>query len=428
MTLPLPFGEPHWPRGTRPDPRPAPSPPALADRPDAAFSVAEEVARVFGQAGIETGGGERWAVAKGVAEALGTDVPRLKAELSRRAGPAGVHRAVRLAGDAELRGLAGAGAVAGAPRRVHLCSWSAVAPLLEAPADERAPAAWEVAGRPGPPGRPAAPDELRWKPARSPADLCRGGREGREAMASLLPVFVDGCREQHEPYRYLALRATEQLLGAAAARGWLADSAEGVCASLRLALNTFEPRFVGLACHLLRHVLRLAGEGLRDGSARGRARREDARRVARTLLGRLRALVPVLGLYWASRERVAVPPKGCLPPTGSATARGRPVEYGSRTCRTCGKGVDGERTVAVRGLEGADGGPVRTRAAVNRADDGRPGVRTWAIGELVEETLRDVEDVLGSEGTRVIKSFMPTWENVTGYERAGGAGGMGVGR
>lgn len=66
----------------------------------------------------------------------------------------------------------------------------------------------------------------------------------------------------------------------------------------------------------------------------------------------------------------------------------------------------------VRGMVGEDGAPVTAKAAVRMTEDGRPGVAVWVIGELVEETLRDVERCLGKTGTKVIKSYMPTWENV----------------
>ena len=39
-------------------------------------------------------------------------------------------------------------------------------------------------------------------------------------------------------------------------------------------------------------------------------------------------------------------------------------------------------------------------------------MRVWAMGELVEEMLRDLETALGKEATRTIKCHMPTWENV----------------
>lgn len=61
---------------------------------------------------------------------------------------------------------------------------------------------------------------------------------------------------------------------------------------------------------------------------------------------------------------------------------------------------------------GVEGRPATAKPIVRVRDHGRRGVRVWAMGELVEEMLRDLETALGKEATRTIKCHMPTWENV----------------
>lgn len=106
-------------------------------------------------------------------------------------------------------------------------------------------------------------------------------------MFDLFPALVDGCREQHEPYRFLAVRATEQVVEAAARRGVLASLVDPLMSSVRLMLNTFEPRFVALACHILRHFLGQVATLTAGGGAKGVE-------VGRAVLSKVKWLVPVL--------------------------------------------------------------------------------------------------------------------------------------
>lgn len=71
----------------------------------------------------------------------------------------------------------------------------------------------------------------------------------------------------------------------------MASMLPGICSSIRLVINTFEPRFVGIGCHILRRILRLI---LDEASSQATARRKKSVEAAQAVLERLKTLVPVL--------------------------------------------------------------------------------------------------------------------------------------
>ncbi|KAG2486832.1 hypothetical protein HYH03_014515 [Edaphochlamys debaryana] len=74
-------------------------------------------------------------------------------------------------------------------------------------------------------------------------------------VATWLPVFLDGIREYDEPYRFLAVRGSEELLYKAG--DTIHTFAESLVLPLKLALDTREPTAVAVALQLMGAALAL---------------------------------------------------------------------------------------------------------------------------------------------------------------------------
>ncbi|CAG9467122.1 unnamed protein product [Pedinophyceae sp. YPF-701] len=254
---------------------------------------------------------------------------------------------------------------------------------------------WEEVGtRASVQAEQARPAEVRWKEGLKPATM------PEERFRSLLPLLVDGCREQHEPYRHLALRATEELAEAGAHRGLLAGVMPQIVHRLRLAVNTFEVSHVCMVMHLMKMFLKLA---------------EVEPAVAAELLSAVRQTCPVLLLFRNSAKKVKVPPVGCLPLAGTFSGRPAPPPLPGdppRTCGVCGKPVDRVPMIKVRGRFDELGQPLMVKKTMDRVAEGRRGVRTWAMAELVQSTFEEAIEVMGAPALKVIKSYIPTFEYI----------------
>ncbi|GLI63604.1 hypothetical protein VaNZ11_006612, partial [Volvox africanus] len=139
-----------------------------------------------------------------------------------------------------------------------------------------------------------------------------------EQFRQQLALAFDGVREGHEPFRFLASRAVEDLLAAAPTRGsQVAAAAPELVAPLKLCLNTMQPQLVGGLLLLLIRLLRC----------------HPAVPVA--LAPYCRHLLPGLAVFRSHRRPLKLPAPVCLPPTGSFSGSGAPHGSASRSCRVC---------------------------------------------------------------------------------------------
>ncbi|KAG2427630.1 hypothetical protein HXX76_012281 [Chlamydomonas incerta] len=92
--------------------------------------------------------------------------------------------------------------------------------------------------------------------ARSSAFTAWGSElPGEVDPATWLPVFMDGIREYEEPYRFLAIRGSEDLMYRAG--DTLHHFADALVAPLKVALDTREPTTVAVALQLMNNAIRL---------------------------------------------------------------------------------------------------------------------------------------------------------------------------
>ncbi|PNW86730.1 hypothetical protein CHLRE_02g095115v5 [Chlamydomonas reinhardtii] len=81
---------------------------------------------------------------------------------------------------------------------------------------------------------------------------------GEVEPATWLPVFMDGIREYEEPYRFLAIRGSEDLMYKAG--DTLHQFADALVAPLKVALDTREPTTVAVALQLMNNAITLDPE------------------------------------------------------------------------------------------------------------------------------------------------------------------------
>lgn len=260
-------------------------------------------------------------------------------------------------------------------------------------------------------------DALVWAPGSEPKYM------DSVTFIKLFSVIVDGLREQHEQYRYVAFKATLEMIDAAAERGILHKAVPNITAKLRLALNTLSPHFVALALYMVRYVLKKTAEDPRIPAA---------------MLPEYAKLLPPVCRFARSKDRVHVPPKGCLVAAGrweSGTPSMSESAGPPTVCAVCGKPCEVQRVQKVRvpgyrppsaaghgqGQGAADDERERfgarpataqtVKRVMDKAADGRK-VERFVLRELVDETLRDMCRYGGPEGRRIVKKYHPTHEYV----------------
>ena len=81
-----------------------------------------------------------------------------------------------------------------------------------------------------------------------------------------------------------------------------------------------------------------------------------------------------------------------------------------RTCRTCGKNVDKQRFIVVRGRKDENGKPIKVKKRFDRTADGRAGVKEHILGELIDSLLVRMVSLMGTDAYRVIQSHCPTFQ------------------
>ncbi|GIM01709.1 hypothetical protein Vretimale_6449 [Volvox reticuliferus] len=236
-----------------------------------------------------------------------------------------------------------------------------------------------------------------------------------EQFRQQLALAFDGVREGHEPFRFLASRAVEDLLAAAMTRGsQVAAAVPELVAPLKLCLNTMQPQLVGGLLLLLIRLLRC----------------HPAVPVA--LAPYCRHLLPGLAVFRSHRRLLELPAPVCLPPTGSFSGSGAPHGSVSRSCRICGVPVYREyekaagwelevpkplvwgtpeaAAIAQAGLgnkpAAAPAAAVEPSAAAAKRLPGRM-CRRYTLESLIEEVLGLMAASGGETASRVIRNYVP---------------------
>ncbi|GLC37620.1 hypothetical protein PLESTB_001667200 [Pleodorina starrii] len=215
-----------------------------------------------------------------------------------------------------------------------------------------------------------------------------------------LALALDGIREGHEPFRFLASRAVEALLAAPGRGTLVAGAIPELVAPLKLCLNTMQPQLVGGALLI---IIRLLGCHPSVASALGPF---------------LRHLLPTLAVFRSHRRPLELPAPVCLPPTGSFSGSGAPRGSVSRACRVCGAPVFRECDKAAAAREGVAvawaGSPEVAAAAGSAAAEGTAAKRLpgrmcsrYTLESLVEEVLGMLAGGGGEVARRLIRSYIP---------------------
>ncbi|GFR45806.1 hypothetical protein Agub_g7262 [Astrephomene gubernaculifera] len=270
-----------------------------------------------------------------------------------------------------------------------------------------------------------SPGSSSWAPVRwaeQPAGM------SAEVFKRQLVLAFEGLREGHEPYRFLATRAAEELIdchrpAAAAAAGGGSDPRVGtslvaeavpeLVAPLKLCFNTLQPQLVGGALLVLRRLL------LSHPS------------VAPALAPACPHLLPALALFRHHHTRLLLPAPACVAPTGTFAGGPDPGGAAGRSCRVCGVRLGGQRGAGKqRGRAAGAGGrhagqydPAAVLAAAQDPDDAAaeaeaaaasaskrlPGrsCRRYRLSELIEEVLGLLAGAGGQVGRSQVRSYVP---------------------
>lgn len=239
-----------------------------------------------------------------------------------------------------------------------------------------------------------------------------GGAAGRRAHKTLapktmsvlhyeewLPLFLEGVREQHEPFRLLAFKAALEMIEHG--DGKVTAVLDRLVRPLRAGLNTFQPAIVAHVLYLLCKMLA----------------RERAHGFGLALAPHLKRLIPPINLLRTSGVGVFVPSPRCLPMSGSMTGRGPPPRTAANLkCLHCGVRVEQAKPAGrgpPGGTAGPKGPPVRSSQPPDRLSRrGERRAKKFVLSELVADVLELAVREGGQDAYRAVKDYIPTYDGL----------------
>eukprot|EP00873_Tetraselmis_striata_P023666 jgi/Tetstr1/443930/TSEL_031882.t1 len=169
------------------------------------------------------------------------------------------------------------------------------------------------------------PRKIKWFHCNANGDVLAPSTMTEEEYKWFLPLMLDGCREQHEPHRYLAFQAAKEMIDAAGAR--LLPCVPYVIRPISIGLQTMEPSLVGVQIFLLQRMLK-ANQWM-----------------GKALAPYYHKMLPLMNLFKHRHDlKIMVPPPRCTPATGTRTGHEAAKDRKGRVCN-----IQNYVTHAIRG-------------------------------------------------------------------------------
>eukprot|EP00873_Tetraselmis_striata_P040903 jgi/Tetstr1/461167/TSEL_006304.t1 len=226
------------------------------------------------------------------------------------------------------------------------------------------------------------PRKIKWFHCNANGDVLAPSTMTEEEYKWFLPLMLDGCREQHEPHRYLAFQAAKEMIDAAGAR--LLPCVPYVIRPISIGLQTMEPSLVGVQIFLLQRMLK-ANQWM-----------------GKALAPYYHKMLPLMNLFKHRHDlKIMVPPPRCTPATGTRTGHEAAKDRKGRVCNVCGTLVDPP-------LHQEKSSNKAGNAPLIKSHSGRPFQRL-VMAQLIADTLEVMEMCSGEAGLQEIRKYLPAW-------------------